>query len=74
MKKVITITETWCDHPDCVEQRDDNDQKTQTVEMWLWTPGRGRKPNSITVDLCEFHLSEMKSLLSALAKYDQKVD
>jgi hypothetical protein len=64
----------WCDYPGC---RDDhvhliNGQETQPVEVWVYTPGKGRKPNPIKVEMCEEHLAEMKALYAHLSKFNQR--
>lgn len=74
MKEVITITKTWCDHPACVATRQpgDDSQETQSAEVWFYVSGKGRKTNSIKVELCAQHVQEMRSLFNSLQKFDQK--
>lgn len=73
MSKEITII-TRCDHPQCRDKDKaefPQGQKTQDVEVFIYTPGRGRKPEQIKVEMCDEHIREMKDLFSALYPLDQ---
>ena len=76
MKEVLTIVQSWCDHPECVEERAGSEsvdpQETTTVEVWFYAHAKGRKTNPVPVDLCVNHLAELRDLYAALRKFDQK--
>lgn len=73
-KEVMVVS--WCDYPDCADAHRESSpqgQDTTNVQVWLYVPGKGRKPRPIQIEVCEDHLAEMKALYAALTRFDQKV-
>lgn len=80
MQKVVAYK--WCDHPECQEEWKDRysptnstglvGQEVRETEFWVYTPGKGRKPPVIRVELCERHEGDLKVLFSSLLKHDMR--
>jgi hypothetical protein len=72
MKEIKVVH--WCDYPECSEAAKEfpMGQVTRDIEFWVYTPGKGRKPNPIRVEVCESHEAELKNLYYAMQKADQK--
>ena len=73
MKEVKVVA--WCDYPGCADGAvgsQPSGQETRDIEVWVYTPGKGRKPNQIRVEVCVDHEAELKGLYQALAKADQR--
>ena len=73
MQQIVVVR--WCDWPDCEGRgQSPGGQTTREIEFWVYTPGRGRKSRPIRVEVCEEHEARLKSLYSAMAKYNMKRD
>lgn len=74
MSKQILVTSV-CDYPECEEvDREIPEGETgqvRPVEVLFYVRSRGRKTKIVTVDMCQAHIDEMKTLYQALAKVDQ---
>jgi hypothetical protein len=75
MKEISVVS--WCDYPGCIDtartaKNASIGQDVTPVEFWVYVPGKGRKPNTIRVEMCEDHLTEMKALFHALSKFNQR--
>lgn len=77
MKEVRVLT--WCDWPTCAEssrKKSPEGQETTNIQVWLYTPGRGRKPLPVQIEVCPAHLAEAKDLWQTIASLPgaQKVE
>lgn len=52
-----------CDYPDC-----DETENVSGYNIWGYTPGKGRKPGVVAIDLCAKHLDEIKTLVAHFFK------
>jgi hypothetical protein len=75
MQQVIAYK--WCDHPVCQDEWKDRrvegnliSQDVREMELFIYTPGRGKKPPIIRIELCEQHEKELKEFFSAVFKYN----
>jgi hypothetical protein len=75
MKEISVVS--WCDYPGCAEAARTPKtaaigQDVTPVEFWVYVPGKGRKPNTIRVEMCEDHIADMKLLFHTLGKFNQR--
>lgn len=65
-----------CDYPGCADDHPEGTEVMMT-DVWVYTPGRGRKPKAVRVELCSEHLKFMKDLFMGwqkISKSDVQVE
>jgi hypothetical protein len=65
---------SWCDYPGCREEHEDEPrgQETVAVDYLFYVRGRGRKTQTVTVEMCEEHAEELAALHRHLVRFNQK--